>query len=202
MANDRVPETKTILIAGVGGQGTILAGKVISDALVSCGFDVKMSEIHGMAQRGGSVTTQIRFGSRVYSPVSEAADYLLAFEAMEALRWIRHLPPGGMAVVNDCEIPSAPVLRGLSRYPSQSPAELNPDVTVVSVCATEIARRLGNPRVANAVMLGVLSTIEPFDTCRWLDALSANIRPQFLEINRIAFDHGSRTHPVLARQER
>lgn len=202
MGNDCVPETKTVLIAGVGGQGTILAGKVISDALASCGFDVKMSEVHGMAQRGGSVTTQIRFGPRVYSPVSETADYLLAFEKMEALRWMGHLSPGAVAVVNNCEIPSAPILRGLSQYPSQTPEEVNPAVTVVSVCATEIARGLGNPRVANAVMLGVLSTIEPFDQCGWLDALSANIRPQHLDINCAAFEQGSRTHPVLARRVR
>lgn len=198
MATEIGSDTKTVLIAGVGGQGIILAGKVIAEALVSIGFDVKMTEVHGMAQRGGSVTTQIRFGRQVHSPVSEIADYLIAFERMEALRWVSSLRADGVLIMNDCKIPSAQVLQGSVSYPAIEPHELRPAVAVVTVCATDIARRLGNPRVANVVMLGALSAIEPFNRCKWSEALAANIKSQYLDINQAAFDQGLTTASVPA----
>lgn len=190
--------TRTILIAGVGGQGIILAGRVISEALVSVGFDVKMAEVHGMAQRGGSVTTQIRFGRRVYSPISETVDYLVAFEIMEALRWASHLRDGGWCIVNDCKMPPAQVLQGKADYPDVAVQDFFPNARIITVCATDIARRLGNPRVANTAMLGALSAIKPFDQCNFANALAANIKPRYLDINRAAFDQGLASVSVTA----
>ena len=112
-------DVKSILLVGVGGQGTILASKILSTGLLEAGYDVKMSEIHGMAQRGGSVSTQVRCGNKVFSPIigKGEADILVSFESMEALRWLEYLKPNGKVVVNDYEIPSAPILAGKQDYP-------------------------------------------------------------------------------------
>jgi indolepyruvate ferredoxin oxidoreductase beta subunit len=114
-----MPEVTSILLVGVGGQGTILVSSILSKGLVAAGHDVKMSEIHGMAQRGGSVSTQVRFGDKVWSPIvgRGGADIVVAFEVMEAARWLPYLKPGGKVIVNDMEIPPAPVLMGRAEYP-------------------------------------------------------------------------------------
>ena len=114
-------DVKNILLLGVGGQGIILASKILAQGLIAAGYDVKMSEVHGMAQRGGSVTTQIRYGSDVYSPIigKGQADIIVAFEKMECLRWIDYLKTEGKVVVNDYEIPSAPILAGKAKYPER-----------------------------------------------------------------------------------
>jgi indolepyruvate ferredoxin oxidoreductase beta subunit len=151
-------ETRSILLVGVGGQGTILASKILSDGLLEKGYDVKMSEIHGMSQRGGSVSTQIRFGERVYSPIIGAgeADIIVAFEKMEALRYFEYLKPGGRMVINDYEIPSVPILMGVAIYPKDILAELSAKAAV-SVCkAAEIAAELGAAKAMNIVLLGAL----------------------------------------------
>ncbi|MDF2568557.1 MAG: Indolepyruvate ferredoxin oxidoreductase, partial [Sporomusa sp.] len=112
-------DVKNILLVGVGGQGTILVGKILSTGLMDAGYDVKMSEVHGMAQRGGSVSNQVRYGQKVHSPLMGRgeADILISFETMEALRWLEYLNPKGVAVINDYQIPSAPILMGKREYP-------------------------------------------------------------------------------------
>jgi len=125
-------EVKNILLVGVGGQGTILASKILSEGLVEAGYDVKMSEIHGMSQRGGSVSTQIRFGEKVYSPIigQGQADVIVAFEKMEALRWVPYLKEGGKMVINDHEIPSVPILMGQAEYPQGILEELSAKTSI------------------------------------------------------------------------
>ena len=152
-------DTKSILLVGVGGQGTILASKILSEGLARKGFDIKMSEIHGMSQRGGSVSTHVRYGSKVASPiVSEGeADVLVAFEKSEAVRWLNYLKKGGWLVVNNYEIKSLPVLTGLAEYPDGVVEQLGKSVDNIKVFnATQIACELGNERAQNIVLLGAL----------------------------------------------
>ena len=152
-------DIKNILLVGVGGQGTILASKILSTALVSAGYDVKMSEVHGMAQRGGSVTTQIRYGEKVYSPIigRGEADVMVCFEKMEALRWLDFVKPDGKLVINDYEIPSAPILVGKEPYPEGIIEDLSAKTEVSVFKAADIARELGNPKTMNIVLLALWS---------------------------------------------
>ena len=149
-------EVKNILLVGVGGQGTILASSILSKGLIEAGYDVKMSEIHGMSQRGGNVSTQIRYGEKVYSPIigKGEADVIVAFEKMEALRWIEYLNPKGSMVINDFEIPSVPILMGKKEYPPGILDELYSKVNIKVFKAGEIANQLGNPKTMNIVLLG------------------------------------------------
>ena len=151
-------EVKNILLVGVGGQGTILASKILSEGLIAAGYDVKMSEIHGMSQRGGNVSTQVRFGDKVYSPIigKGEADLIVAFEKMEALRWIEYLKPDGKMVINDQEISSVPIQQGAKTYPQGILEELASKVTIHVFKAMEVAETLGNPKVMNIVLLGAL----------------------------------------------
>ena len=152
-------DTKSILLVGVGGQGTILASKILSEGLVRKGYDVKMSEIHGMSQRGGSVTTHVRFGTKVASPVvpEGEADVLVAFEKVEAVRWLKYLKKGGRLVVNDFEIYSLPVLTGAAKYPDEVVEKLEKEVPDLKIFnAGEIAEGLGNIKAQNVVLLGAL----------------------------------------------
>ena len=151
-------KTKSILLVGVGGQGTILASKILSAGLVEAGFDVKMSEIHGMAQRGGSVSTQVRYGDSVSSPIigRGEADILVSFETMEGLRWLEYLKPEGKIVVNDYEIPSAPILMGKNDYPEGVLDLIKSKADTSVIKAAEIAEDLGNLKVMNVVLFGAL----------------------------------------------
>ncbi|MGB9809868.1 MAG: indolepyruvate oxidoreductase subunit beta, partial [Caldanaerobacter sp.] len=151
-------EVKSVLMVGVGGQGTILASNVLSEGLLKSGYDVKMSEVHGMSQRGGSVSTQIRFGEKVYSPVIEmgAADVIVAFEKMEAVRWLNYLKKDGMVIVNTVEIPPLSVLIGKEEYPKNLLEILKNNAHTIAVEADKIAEGLGNVRAQNIVLLGVL----------------------------------------------
>lgn len=185
--------TRNLLLVGVGGQGTILVSKVLSHALVAAGYDVKMSEVHGMSQRGGSVSTQVRFGARVYSPIMAegTADVLVSFETMEALRWIDYLRADGRIVVNDYEIPSAPILAGRAHYPQQAIATLRKRAHVAVLKASEIAERVGNARTMNIVLLGALTAeLEELTHLDWPAALAANVKPAFLNINLAALEAG------------
>ena len=150
---------KSILLVGVGGQGTILASKILTEGLLRLGYDVKMSEIHGMAQRGGSVTTQIKFGEKVYSPCigRGEADVIIAFEKVEAVRWLSHLKEDGTLLVNDYEIYSLPVLLGQEKYPENVIEKLKEKVTKFKALnAAQIAEDLGNIKAQNIVLLGAL----------------------------------------------
>ncbi|MDD2498386.1 MAG: indolepyruvate oxidoreductase subunit beta [Desulfitobacteriaceae bacterium] len=178
--------TKSILLVGVGGQGIILASKILSEGLLKLGYDVKMSEIHGMAQRGGSVTTQIRFGEKVYSPCvgSGEADVLAAFEKVEAVRWLHQLKEGGTLLVNDYEIYSLPVLIGQEKYPEGIIKELKSRVeNVKSFDAGKIAVELGNIKTQNIVILGALIKALRLDTLDWADVMKEYIPPRLLDLN-------------------
>ncbi len=183
---------KNILLVGVGGQGTILASKILSEGLIEAGYDVKMSEIHGMSQRGGNVSTQVRYGDKVFSPIvgEGEADVIVAFEKMEALRWIEYLKPGGKMVINDAEIPSVPIQMGLADYPENIIEELSVKATTYVFKATEIAEGLGNPKSMNMVLLGALVGAMELPDIDWEKIMRANIKPQFLDINIKAFQTG------------
>ena len=186
-------ETKSILLVGVGGQGTILASRILSEGLMAAGFDVKMSEIHGMAQRGGSVTTHVRYGKKVYSPVISPgeADVLVAFEKVEALRWLSYLAPGGRLVVNDTEIYSLPVLLGQAKYPERVEEPLSEWVREFRlVDAAGISGRLGNPKAQNVVLLGALVRAMGLESVPWKDVMKGIVPPRLYALNEKAFDAG------------
>ncbi|HHU08130.1 MAG TPA: indolepyruvate oxidoreductase subunit beta [Clostridiaceae bacterium] len=195
MLSEKIKESsliKNIVLIGVGGQGTILVSKIISSALVTAGKDVKMSEIHGMAQRGGSVLTQIRYGENVHSPIiSEGeADILVAFEKMEALRGSKYLRPQGTIVVNDYTIMPLPAATGRVSYPSSIVDSLREKYNTISIDAGEAAIQLGASRVMNVVLLGALVEGYNMTEFDWDRALVDNIKPQFLNLNISAFAKG------------
>ncbi|MGI6734428.1 MAG: indolepyruvate oxidoreductase subunit beta [Anaerovoracaceae bacterium] len=183
---------KNILLVGVGGQGTILASKILSDGLMEAGYDVKMSEIHGMSQRGGNVSTQVRFGDKVFSPIigRGEADLIVAFEKMEALRWIEYLKPDGKIVINDAEIPSVPIQMELASYPEGIIEELSQKATTYVFKATELAEELGNPKSMNMILLGALVKAIGLPQINWEEIIKRNIKPAFLDINLKAFQVG------------
>jgi len=185
-------EVKNILLAGVGGQGTILVGKILSTALVQAGYDVKMSEIHGMSQRGGSVSNQVRFGKKVYSPImiKGEADILVSFEQMETWRWMEYLKPGGKVVLNDYRIPSAPILSGKEDYPDGLTEKIAAGADTLIIRAAEIAEKVGNSRTMNIVLLGTLVKSMSLHEIDWESAISENIKPAMLEVNLKAFRAG------------
>jgi len=186
-------DTKSILLVGVGGQGTILASKLLSEGLVRKGYDVKMSEIHGMSQRGGSVTTHVRFGSHVYSPIvpEGEADVLVSFEKVEAVRWLRYLKKGGTLVVNDFEIYSLPVLTGTAIYPDGVIEKLRAEVPNLKVfSAGAIAHELGNIKAQNVVLLGALVKALGLENLDWKSVLTELVPPKLLDLNLKAFDAG------------
>lgn len=186
-------QTKSILLVGVGGQGTILASKILSEGLMQMGYDVKMSEIHGMAQRGGSVSTHVRFGPRVASPVISPgeADVLVAFEKVEAARWIGYLKPGGALVVNDYEIYSLPVLLGQAVYPQGLGDRLReavPDAKIFH--AGGIAEELGNIKAQNVVLLGALIKAMGLEGLDWTEVLRGIVPPKLFDLNVKALQAG------------
>ncbi len=185
-------ETKSVLLVGVGGQGTILASKILSAGLVEAGYDVKMSEIHGMAQRGGSVSTQVRYGDEVFSPIigRGEADVLVSFEAMEALRWLEYLKPNGKVVVNDYKIPSAPILMGKEDYPEGVIDIIKSKSNTSVINAANIAEELGNMKVMNIVLLGALVKAMDLSDIDWEKAIKDNVKEKFVDINLKAFQRG------------
>ena len=186
-------EVKNILLVGVGGQGTILASKILTSGLMKAGYDVKMSEIHGMSQRGGSVSTQVRFGDKVYSPIvgKGSADVIVAFEEMEALRWLDHLKSGGKMVINDHQIQPVPVNLGVAEYPEGIIEHLKEKVDVLSFKAAEVATELGNPKAMNIVLLGALiKAMGGLDDIDWDAEIEANVKAKFVDLNKKAFHAG------------
>ena len=185
---------KNVVLCGVGGQGTILASKILSYTLIEAGYDVKMSEIHGMSQRGGSVTTQVRYGDKVYSPIigKGSADVLVAFEKMEALRYLDDVKvDGGVVIINDHAIQSLPTLQGMAAYPEDCidrVKEKNEDTRVIT--ATKIAGELGNEKAANVVLLGATVKALGLEALNWDAALAACVKPATLEMNKKAFEAG------------
>ncbi|WP_296914637.1 indolepyruvate oxidoreductase subunit beta [uncultured Megasphaera sp.] len=185
-------DVKSVLFVGVGGQGTILASKILTIGLIEYGYDVKMSEVHGMSQRGGSVSTQVRFGKKVYSPIigEGSADILVSFEEMEAARYARFLKKDGSMVVNMTQIPSLPVLSGACPYPQGIIEELKKHVPVRDLDATKIATDLGNPKSANVVLLGALIEALGLHDIDWKRIIAKTVKPAFVDINVKAFDAG------------
>jgi indolepyruvate ferredoxin oxidoreductase beta subunit len=184
--------TKSILLAGVGGQGTILAGKLLTQGLLEAGYDVKMSEILGMSQRGGDVSSQVRYGEKVESPVIEkgGADMIVAFEKMEALRVLGFLKPGGQVVVNDFQMPSMPILMGDREYPKDALLEIEKHVATKVINASEIAEKLGNGKVMNLVLLGTIISSMGLLDIDWPRIVEESVKPSFVEINIKAINAG------------
>ena len=184
--------TKSILLVGVGGQGTILASKLLTMGLMEAGYDVKMSEIHGMSQRGGSVSSQVRYGDCVHSPVIEigGADILVSFEKMEALRLFNYLKPEGKALVNNHRIDSMTVLIGGAEYQeSDIDAELS-RLNAKVINAADKAEELGNSKIMNVILLGCLVKSMQLESIDWEKIISENVKPKFVELNIKAFHEG------------
>ena len=185
-------EAKNILLVGVGGQGTILVSKILSTGLMEAGYDVKMSEIHGMAQRGGSVSTQVRYGSEVFSPIIGIgeADILVSFEEMETLRWLEFLKPDGVVLINDFKIASAPILMGKINYPDGIIELIEGKAKTKVIKAEEIAEKLGNTKVMNVVLLGALIKSMNLNDIDWEAVIKTQVKEKFIELNIKAFNEG------------
>ena len=184
--------TKSIMLVGVGGQGTILASKLLTTGLMNAGYDVKMSEIHGMSQRGGSVSSQVRYGENVYSPVIEigGADILVSFEKMEALRWLEYLKPEGKIVVNNYRIDSIPVLTGKVIYKEKEIEDELNRLNATIINAADKAKELGNAKVMNIILLGALVKSMSLEDIDWESIIRENIKEKFVDINLQAFKKG------------
>ncbi|MCL2106691.1 MAG: indolepyruvate oxidoreductase subunit beta [Oscillospiraceae bacterium] len=186
-------KTKSILIVGVGGQGTLLASRILGAALLSRDYDVKVSEVHGMSQRGGSVVTYVKYGGQVASPIIEKgeADVMLAFETLEAARWLPMLRPGGKVVVNTQRIDPMPVITGAAAYPENVLEALEAaGVDVLAMDALSMAQSAGSAKAVNLVLLGALARRMDLPPEVWQKAIEACVKPQFAEMNRKAFELG------------
>ena len=182
-----------VLICGVGGQGILLASDVLAQAALNEGLDVKKSEVHGMAQRGGSVVSHVRFGPKVYSPLIEeaTADFVLAFEKLEGLRYLHFLASKGTIIVDTLELPPLSVLAGKESYPPDIPGTIRKKTKrAYFIDGSETAKKLGNIRTQNVVLLGALSHFLKFKPASFKDALAALVKPKFLELNLQAFAVG------------
>lgn len=185
-------EQANFLLVGVGGQGILTAGDILAGLGLRAGYDVKKSEVHGMSQRGGAVNSHVRFGRTVYSPLiaQGEADFLLAFEMLESLRWVRFLHPRSIVLVNDERLPPLAVTSGGARYPE--PGEIHRELAgrageVFFIEGARLAQDLGNPRVANVVLLGALSNFLPFSTELWEQVIEERVPARYFELNRQAF---------------
>lgn len=186
--------TKNIMIVGVGGQGSVLASKLLGHLLTSQGYDVKVSEVHGMSQRGGSVVTYVRYGDKVYSPVIDKgqADFIVSFELLEAARWIGYLAPEGRIVTSTQQIDPMPVLTGSMTYPDNLLAEIQKSgANVDALDCLKLADMAGSSKAVNLVLLGRLSHyFSDIPQEAWQEAITACVPPKFLDLNRRAFDLG------------
>lgn len=184
--------TKNIMIVGVGGQGTLLTSRIIGKVALEGGYDVKISEVHGMAQRGGSVVTFVRYGEKVSEPVVEEgqADVIIAFERLEALRYAHFLKKDGVLIVNDCRIDPMTVVIGAMEYPEGILEELKNKHTLYSIDGQKIALELGNSKVLNSVVLGFAAPYIGFGKDAWLSVVEATVPPKTIEINKKAFAYG------------
>ena len=187
--------TKNILLSGVGGQGTITAAKMLTFGLMEAGYDVKMSEIHGMSQRGGDVVSQVRYSKeKVFSPVIEkgTADIIVSFEVMEALRTLDYLKPDGAVVVNTERIPSMTVLTGVEEYANDVIEEIEKAADRVhTMDASKMAADLGNVKAANVILLGALVKLMGLDDIDWEDIIRKNVKEKFIDLNLKAFKVGA-----------
>lgn len=184
----------SILLVGVGGQGTILVSKLLTQGLIKAGYDVKMSEVHGMAQRGGSVSTQVRYGQKVFSPIIGLgqADIMVAFEQMEAVRYAQYLKPDGLAVINQYKIMPLPVAAGKAEYPDGTIEAMESNFKTYTVDASKIAEELGNSKCMNVVLFGAMLKALDMTDIDWFDVLRNNLPEKIIDINIKALKAGMR----------
>ncbi|MBR2047623.1 MAG: indolepyruvate oxidoreductase subunit beta [Oscillospiraceae bacterium] len=186
-------ETKNVMIVGVGGQGSLLASKLLGRLLLGRGYDIKVSEVHGMSQRGGSVVTYVRFGEKVYSPVIDKgqADYIVSFELLEAARWTEYLKPGGKIIVNTQQINPMPVIIGAAEYPEDLAGKMrSAGIDLDAIDALSLAEAAGNAKAVNLVLMGRLSRYFDIPEEEWMAAIEASVPAKFLELNKKAFALG------------
>ena len=185
---------KNIMIVGVGGQGTLLTSRILGNLAIHTGFDVKLSEVHGMAQRGGSVVTFVRYGEQVAEPIVEegCADVLIAFERLEALRYLHFLKKDGVVIVNDWRIDPITVVTGAAQYPEGILDTLKAARKTVAVKATEKSMEMGAPKAFNVVVLGAAARYVGFEKEDWLKVIEQTVPPKTVEVNRRAFEEGYR----------
>ena len=186
-------KTKNIMIVGVGGQGSLLASKLLGRLLLTRGYDIKVSEVHGMSQRGGSVVTYVRYGDKVYSPVIDKgqADFIVSFELLEAARWTEYLKPGGKIVANTQQISPMPVITGAAEYPQGLVEQMrSAGLDVDAFDALALAQQAGSAKAVNIVLMGHLSRNFDFTEEEWMDAIEKSVPAKFLELNKTAFRLG------------
>ena len=186
-------ETKNVMIVGVGGQGSLLASKLLGRLLLSKGYDIKVSEVHGMSQRGGSVVTYVRYGDKVYSPVIDKgeADYIVSFELLEAARWTEFLKPGGKIITNTQQVNPMPVIIGAAEYPENLLDKMKAaGLDVDALDALSLAEEAGSSKAVNLVLMGRLSKYFDISADEWLAAIEASVPAKFLEMNKKAFSLG------------
>ena len=185
-------KTTNIMIVGVGGQGTLLASRILGNAVIGEGYDVKVSEVHGMSQRGGSVVTYVKFGEKVYSPIigQGEADIVLAFELLEAYRSLPYLREGGRVIVNAQSIDPMPVITGAAQYPENIADKLAEKANVTAIDALSLAKEAGNSRAVNVVLIGLMAKNTQIPYERWIETLKTTVPPKFLDVNLKAFELG------------
>ncbi len=184
--------TKNIMIVGVGGQGTLLASRILGNTVISEGFDVKVSEVHGMSQRGGSVVTYVKYGSKVFSPIIDKgeADIILAFEELEAYRALPFLKKGGKMIVNTQKINPMPVIIGKAEYPDEICSKLSAKADIKAVDALSLAEEAGNFKAVNVVLIGVMAKSIDIPYEKWVETIKSTVPPKFVDINLKAFELG------------
>ena len=186
-------ETKNIMIVGVGGQGSLLASKLLGHLLMEQGYDVKVSEVHGMSQRGGSVVTYVRYGDKVNSPVIDKgeADYIVSFELLEAARWLSYLKPDGQIVTSTQQIDPMPVITGAASYPENLVEKMRAaGAKVDALDCLKLAEEAGSSKAVNIVLMGRLSHYFDLPDEAWQASMEAMVPPKFLELNKKAFELG------------
>ena len=181
-----------IMVVGVGGQGTLLTSRIIGKVALEAGYDVKLSEVHGMAQRGGSVVTFVRYGEKVYEPVVEegCVDVLISFERLEAQRYAHFLKKDGIIIVNDCKIEPMTVVIGAKTYPEGIIEKLSAKYTVYTIDAGELAKEIGNSKVLNTIVLGLAAKHIGFSEEEWINVVTATVPPKTIDVNTKAFKLG------------
>lgn len=184
--------TKSMMIVGVGGQGSLLASRLIGNVLLSCGYDVKLSEVHGMSQRGGSVVTYVKYGEKVHSSIVDKgeADYIISFELLEAARYLPFLKKGGKIVTSTQTITPMPVITGAMEYPADLTEKLKAKADVTAIDALALAEQAGSSKAANVVLMGKLSAMTDIPEEVWYKALEQTVPAKFLELNKKAFALG------------
>ena len=184
--------TKNIMIVGVGGQGTLLASRILGNTVINEGYDVKVSEVHGMSQRGGSVVTYVKYGEKIYSPIVDCgeADIILAFEMLEAYRALPYLKKGGKMIVNTQSIDPMPVIIGAMEYPENIKEKLADKIDLLPVDALGLAKEAGNAKAVNVVLIGVMAKLTYIPYENWIETIKTTVPPKFLDVNLKAFDLG------------